>query len=168
MTVLEIRLRPAEPGDASALAAVHDAAWLEAYRGIIPGRELNRMVGRRGAAWWRASLARRDQTTVLDYDGQVIGYATTGPSRSGEVPFKGEVYELYMEPVFQGLGFGRLLFVEAMRQLRRRALRPRIVWSLADNVRAVGFYRHLGGKPVATGIERFGSVSRPTVALGWS
>ncbi|OYX11888.1 MAG: GNAT family N-acetyltransferase, partial [Rhizobiales bacterium 32-66-8] len=43
-----IEIRRAKPQDASAIAGVHDAAWLTAYRGIIPGLELERMVERRG------------------------------------------------------------------------------------------------------------------------
>ena len=43
-----ITIRRAIPGDAEQIAAVHDAAWREAYRGLIPGRELERLIARAG------------------------------------------------------------------------------------------------------------------------
>ena len=35
-----ISIRTARLGDEDEIASVHDAAWREAYRGVIPGREL--------------------------------------------------------------------------------------------------------------------------------
>ena len=49
-----ISIRAARLGDEGEIATVHDAAWREAYRGVIPGRELERMIARRGPEWWRA------------------------------------------------------------------------------------------------------------------
>jgi hypothetical protein len=37
---------------------VHDAAWRDAYRGLIPGRELERMIARRGPRWWQSAILR--------------------------------------------------------------------------------------------------------------
>ena len=52
-----ISVRTARLGDESEIAPVHDEAWREAYRGVIPGRELERMIKRRGPAWWRSAIA---------------------------------------------------------------------------------------------------------------
>jgi len=46
MTQALITIRRAIPGDAEQIAAVHDEAWREAYRGIIPGGELERLIAR--------------------------------------------------------------------------------------------------------------------------
>ena len=46
------------PGDAEEIARVHDASWRDAYRGVIPGVELERMIARRGPAWWHAVSVR--------------------------------------------------------------------------------------------------------------
>jgi len=48
-----ISIRTARHGDEIQIARVHDAAWRDAYQGVIPGRELERMIARRGPAWWR-------------------------------------------------------------------------------------------------------------------
>lgn len=167
MRVLDIRLRPAERGDARDLAAVADAAWLEAYRGILPGRELEQMLSHRGPAYWDGALTGPGQMTVLEFDGRVVGYAAGGRARGVGPQFRGEVYELYVDPVFQGLGFGRLLFAEAMRRLKKRNLRPVLVWVLAENERAVGFYKHLGGKFVSRADDRPGTFGSEAMAFAW-
>ena len=53
-----IALRPAHQDDAVSLAAVHEEAWRATYRGIIDGRELERMISKRGPKWWRTALSR--------------------------------------------------------------------------------------------------------------
>ena len=53
MDTVAIDIRRARAGDAPALAAMHAAAWRYAYRGILPGLVLERMIAEHGEAWWR-------------------------------------------------------------------------------------------------------------------
>src|SRR5690606_26577131 len=101
MSTLSIGVRRAETSDASGITAVHDAAWRYAYEGLIPAQELNRMIARRGAAWWERAIRRGTGILVLDVGGTVAGYATFGPNRARDLPQKGEVYELYLMPEYQ-------------------------------------------------------------------
>ena len=52
MTTHVIGVRRAEARDAEAITAVHDAAWRFAYDGMIPAKELTRIIARRGPRWW--------------------------------------------------------------------------------------------------------------------
>ena len=156
MSLDQITIRPAEARDAHAVAAVHDTAWRGAYRGIIPGVELERMVQRRGPAWWGRLIRHQHSVLVLEVHGKIAGYATLGPNRSRTLRVRGEIYELYIEPAYQGLGFGRRLFHAARERLESARLGPFVVWALEDNAQATAFYRALGGEPVAHGVERFG------------
>jgi ribosomal protein S18 acetylase RimI-like enzyme len=70
MTQTAITIRPAGTSDAEGIESVHDASWREAYRGIIPGVELERMVARRGASWWRSAIRRGARINVLDHQDQ--------------------------------------------------------------------------------------------------
>ncbi|MGL5136420.1 MAG: GNAT family N-acetyltransferase, partial [Beijerinckiaceae bacterium] len=137
MATKTIKMRIAEPADAAGLAAVHDAAWREAYRGIIPGRELERMVERRGTGWWSNAVRRGSRIAVLDFDERIAGYASFGRNRAASLPYRGEIFELYLAPDFQGLGFGTRLFNAAKRELANHGLTSFVVWSLAENERAV-------------------------------
>ena len=85
-------------------------AWRGAYRGIIPHLPLERMIARRGQAWWERALEDRYPLLLLDFGGEPAGYATFGRSRLRHTPAQGEIFELYLHPVYQGLGLGRRLF----------------------------------------------------------
>jgi ribosomal protein S18 acetylase RimI-like enzyme len=70
-------------------------------------------------------------------------------------------------PEFQGVGFGRRLFSAAQRELAGHGLTSLVVWSLADNERAIEFYEKLGGLMVGRAHETFGTVARERLAYGW-
>jgi ribosomal protein S18 acetylase RimI-like enzyme len=167
MTTKTIRIRMARTGDAEHVAAIHDAAWMEAYRGIIPGAHLEQMVQRRGASWWETAIARGSRIAVLDFDGVPIGYASYGRNRAASLPYRGEIFELYLKPEFQGLGFGSRLFSAARRELANHGLTSIVVWSLGENERALRFYERLGGLLVGRAHEKFGEVSCERLAFGW-
>jgi ribosomal protein S18 acetylase RimI-like enzyme len=145
MSVLTILVRAAEPADAAGLAVVHKAAWLEAYRGILPGRTLARMVEKRGPENFARAVGRGEGYLVLVVGKVLAGYASFGMSRHGDGRPCGEIYELYLLPAYQGLGFGTRLFTAARKRLADAGLARLIVWALADNERAATFYQRQGG-----------------------
>jgi ribosomal protein S18 acetylase RimI-like enzyme len=167
MSTTTSRIRLARHSDAEGIARVHDAAWREAYRGIIPGKELERMVERRGAAWWQEALSRGSRVAVLDFDDKVAGYASFGRNRAASLPYRGEIFEIYLLPEFQGLGFGQRLFRSTRRELAAHGLGSTVLWALADNARAIAFYEKLGGLLVGRAHETFGSIRRERLAYGW-
>lgn len=147
---------------------MHDAAWAQTYRGIIPGRDLARMIARRGPSWWKRALDRHTAVLVLEIGNEIQGYATVGPNRMRMLPFAGEVYEIYLLPEAQGLGFGRHLFAAARAELRRYGLAAFTVRVLAENEAARGFYERLGGSVAAETGERIGETTLPVVVYGFS
>jgi ribosomal protein S18 acetylase RimI-like enzyme len=167
MSTQTIRIRVAEPADAASIADVHDAAWMEAYRGIIPGKHLERMVQRRGESWWAHAISRGSRIIVLDVGNKIAGYASYGRNRVSALPFRGEIFELYLLPEFQGIGFGKRLFNAVRRELSNSGHTSVIVWSLADNERAVSFYEGLGGLLVGRANETFDTIQRERIAFGW-
>ncbi|MCW1842057.1 GNAT family N-acetyltransferase [Prosthecomicrobium hirschii] len=167
MRLGQIGVRRATAKDAEAIAGIHDEAWRLAYGGIIPGGNLERMVARRGPAWWAKAVERRAAILVIEVGGRICGYATIGPSRMRMLPFAGEVYEIYMKPEYQGLGFGRPLFEAARDELKRYGFKSFAVRVLRDNEMAQGFYRRLGGLQAAETSERIGDRSLPVVVFGW-
>jgi ribosomal protein S18 acetylase RimI-like enzyme len=168
MSTTLIEVRPARTADAAAVAATHDEAWRSAYQGIIPGAELERLINRRGPAWWDSAIRKGSRVSVLCFGDQVAGYANYGRNRARSLQFDGEIYELYLRPEFQGLGFGRRLFAAAKRDLMQSGLKTLVIWALSDNEHATEFYRNLGGRMVARSSERFGPKSLDKVAFAWT
>lgn len=167
MRTLAIEVRRAEAHDAEAITAVHDAAWRFAYDGMIPAKELARIIARRGPRWWDRAIRRGTAILVLEVGGAICGYATVGPNRARNLDEKGEVYELYMKPEYQGVGLGTRLFLAARRELARFGFDTVVVWALADNENACRFYNNAGGRRIARANERFGDVALSKVAFAW-
>jgi GNAT superfamily N-acetyltransferase len=167
MVKTAVSIRRARPGDSRDIARVHDASWRDAYRGVIPGVELERMIARRGPDWWHSAIMRGTGLLVLDFDGRLAGYATFGRNRVPSMPYSGEIFELYLLPEHQGLGFGRRLFKASRRELAEHGYLSTIVWALADNDTALAFYARLGGQTVRRAEESFGSCMLTRVAFGF-
>jgi GNAT superfamily N-acetyltransferase len=128
----KVRVRSGKPADAVALSRIFKEAWQLAYRGIIPHLHLESMIRQRSPEWWRDALKSGDTALVLEMAGTVAGYATIGSSRQ-RGPFQGEIYELYLDPIYQGLGLGEHLFEGCRHALDMRRLNGLIVWALLDN-----------------------------------
>ena len=168
MKTIAAEVRFAENRDASALAEVHEVSWRGAYSGIIPFTTLAKMVGRRGPEWWRRAIDNRAAILVVEFNGEIAGYATLGRNRTKALPAEGEIYEIYLQPKFQGLGFGKRLFTEARSLLSDRGMKGLVVWALADNDNAMMFYAAVGGADVAEGAETFENVTLHKVAFTWA
>ncbi|MBM6580873.1 GNAT family N-acetyltransferase [Microvirga sp. BT689] len=164
MSDLLVSIRHAKPDDAACLSKVFDAAWREAYSGIIPGVTLEKMFSRRSERWWRSTVSRGRPLVVLDIGQGVVGYASYGRCRDRTLPAKGEIDELYLLPEYQGIGFGRRLFNAVRNDLRHRDLGRIVVWALEDNSRACAFYEGMGGQKVARVEERIGRTPLAKVA----
>jgi ribosomal protein S18 acetylase RimI-like enzyme len=167
MSTVVIEIRRAKASDAQAVADTHDEAWRTAYQGIIPGNELDKLISRRGPDWWDSAIRKGSRITILQFGDNIAGYANYGRNRARSLTYDGEVYELYLRPEYQGLGFGRRLFTAARKDLQQTGLRSLVVWALSDNEPAVEFYRALGGRAVARSSEKFGSKTLDKVAYAW-
>ena len=163
---VKVSIRSGILGDAPALAEIFKDAWVNAYRGILPEFHLDKIIRRRDPAWWQGAVRSRDRTLVIEVGGTVVGYATFGPTRT-RGPYQGEIYELYMTPVYQGLGFGERLFEACRHALDQKRLKGLVVWALVANQGACHFYWRRGGRPVASVLETFGTTKLEKAAFAW-
>ena len=161
------RVRPAADVDAERIAEIFARSWTLAYTGIIPRLQLEGYIRRRRADWWARAARSGDPPLLLEAGGVIAGYATCGRSRARQT-LKGEIYELYLDPVYQGLGLGVHLFESCRQVLDERGLEGLLVWALCDNRGACEFYRRRGGRPVGEALEQFGDTTVAKMAFGWS
>ena len=134
---------------------------------LFPAVKLERMIARRGPQWWHSAIIRGSRLLVLDFDETIGGYASYGRNRVPSLHYGGEIFELYIAPEFQGVGFGTRLFEVARKDLAEHGYSSFLVWALADNERAVQFYLKLGGRNIRQATERFGSELRTRTAFAF-
>jgi ribosomal protein S18 acetylase RimI-like enzyme len=172
---MELFVRPAGPADAEELAEVQSISWQATYRGLLSPE----LLARTQAAWdawhWRRSLERTDAkgfALVLEgRDAGIVGFGVAGPRRGGREPllrgFGGEIYLLYLLPDFQRRGNGARLMGAMARVLKARGIESALVWALAANEPAVGFYRRLAGSFLMECRKPFFGETVNEIALGW-
>jgi GNAT superfamily N-acetyltransferase len=146
-------VRPALPGDASAIARIHVRSWRAAYAGIVPQPILDGLSAQRRAEFWLDAIANttNDPKWVVERDGRILGFAATGPARDDDLPPQsGEVHAIYVDPDAWSTGLGRALFATAVEDLAGRGFGGLVLWVLTDNARGRRFYEAAGWRPDGT------------------
>ena len=137
-----VKIRPAQPPDAEAIAGVHARSWREGYRDLIGDEPLESIEEGERLAMWQQLLAEPGTASVvvcqLD-DVGVIGFASCGPSRHD--PEVGEILTCYVDPAHWGRGVGRALLATARRLRRRQGFAQAELQVMAGNERARRFYQ---------------------------
>ncbi len=162
-------LRPALPRDADGIARVHVETWQSAYAGLVPTDYLARMtVARSSNQWYRAAAqaTKGNDLMVAEIDGEIVGFAAFGPSRSRDMSYGGEVFALYVTVDWQGQDLGRRLLVTAFEALAKEGHRGAFVWVLAENPSRF-FYEAMGGVRAGERMEKFAGVSLQELAYAW-
>ena len=162
-----VRVRRAGIPDCEELANVFRDSWRHAYTGIIPRLHLEQLIQARGPDWWKKSVKSTGHLLILEASDKIVGYATCGPARRN-TRHRGEIFELYLTPVYQGIGLGEHLFEACRAQLDVDRLQGLVVWALADNNSACDFYWRRGGRPVAQTKEMFGQSQLLKIGYGWT
>ena len=145
----DLRVRPAEPGDAEAMVQLTASGWRSAYRGMVPDSYIERLP----ISGWRHDIAAGLRspdgdsfTWIADVDGSSAGYCfVAAPGR--EEPEESRVAELvaiYVDPSRWGQGLGRALMVSSLEEAARRGYEEIVLWTFERNQRARAFYDQLG------------------------
>jgi L-amino acid N-acyltransferase YncA len=168
----DVAIRRALPGDAPAIAAVHVAAWRDAYAGLLPARLRRSLSVEEAALKWRPvlSVPRPAVFVALRPDRGLVGFGSCGPQRAAELiadGFAGEVEAIYLLATDRRRGLGRRLMAEMARTLIADGHASAAHWVLRDNQRSRGFYEALGGELAGARVEMRGTVAFHEVAYGW-
>jgi GNAT superfamily N-acetyltransferase len=136
-------VRPVRDVDAEALGRVHATCWHETYDHLVSSATLANLSPRRMAELWTHWMNQGDdfvQFAAL-VDGEIVGFAGSGPARDDDAPRERELYFIYLLHAYHGSGIGQQLFDAAC------GTDPVYLWVAEDNPRAHGFYRRNGFTP---------------------
>jgi GNAT superfamily N-acetyltransferase len=172
---MEFFIRPAGPADAEEIADVQRISWQATYDGILSAETLARAATAWDAVHWRRALERTDDRAVSlvleSRETGIVGFGVAGPRRNGRDPllsrYEGEIYLLYLMRDYQRHGYGARLMAGLARVLKARGVGAAVVWALADNAAAIGFYEHLSGEIVSQCRKPFFGETVNEIALGW-
>jgi GNAT superfamily N-acetyltransferase len=133
-------VRPVRDVDAEALGRVHATCWHETYDHLISKAALENVSPKRLAELWTHWAQQGEDFTMVAalVEGEIVGFAGSGPARDRDAPRNRELYFIYLLDRFHGTGIGQKLFdaVGSDAEL--------YLWVAEDNPRAHRFYTRNG------------------------
>lgn len=152
-----MRVDPAVPDDARAIAEVHVASWQVAYKDLLPAQFLASLSTAQREKMWSEALERGSpQLLVARDEARVAGFVAVGPSRDeGAKEDCAEIWAIYLSPDTWSQGVGGLLWQAALERTREAGFRTVTLWVIAGNERAIRFYRRAGFVPDPDSIKEF-------------
>lgn len=140
-------IRPPRVEDSSTLAFVHNEAWRETYGQLFPeDRFGSEALEQRERMWSQALSSNRPNRVirVAEADGDIVGFAFSGPAMDPDAPRDLELYMIYLRSQAQGSGIGQML-IDAVLGDSQATL-----WVAAKNPKAHAFYKRNGFLPDGT------------------
>lgn len=149
-----ITVRAGTCTDVAGIARVHVNSWRTTYRGLMPADFLaNLSYKQRENQWTRVLCGEASQEFVYvaaDDTGQIVGFASGGPERSGHPLYKGELYCIYLLESCQRQGSGQQLFKAIVTNLVSKGFDLMLLWVLSANLGSGRFYEAIGGHATVT------------------
>ncbi|WP_404429298.1 GNAT family N-acetyltransferase [Microbacterium lacus] len=137
----DIVVRPVRDVDAEALGRVHATCWHETYDHLISKAALEKISPRRMAELWTHWAVQGPDFKMFAalVDGEIVGFAGSGPARDKDAPAFRELYFIYLLDAHHGTGIGQRLFDSVIGSDESVYL-----WVAEDNPRAHRFYTRNG------------------------
>jgi GNAT superfamily N-acetyltransferase len=146
-------------------------SWRTTYAGLIPADFLAGLSAQAQERRWAEILAAQGGATfvyVAESDGEVVGFSSGGREREGNSKYSGELYAIYLLHEHQGRGLGRELVGAVAGRLADAGHRAMLVWVLAANTAARGFYEHLGGRFLGDARHDVAGLELDEASYGWT
>lgn len=169
MSTPQIRLANQE--DLPGMVKVRVDTWRSAYRGLVPDAYLDALSYERIVERWREWLFLNPPPKIAAFVAEedqagIVGIAICGPEEGSDPIYAGQVFVLYVHPVYQRQGSGRRLMGACAAHLAKEGMGSLLVWVLRDNPYRA-FYENLGGSRLREKKVRIGDLDLPEVAYGW-
>lgn len=148
-------VRKASLEEVDEIGRVHYETHVQTYSGKFPEGVIESFPASQRAKMWAHILAGHfGDLWVAEFEGRIVGFASTGPSRD-QPPIRDlELGSIYLLAANHGSGLGQELLDVALGD------RAASLWVLDDNPRAHAFYARNGFSPDGTDKidEHFGNV----------
>lgn len=140
-----ILIRQMLTDDVPYVARFHHAAWMDAYRDLLPTEEVEKITLRHFQNSWKQILEDDERTNLIAIEKAMpVGYASYRPRKKEG---RWELIGIYVDPSSMNKGCGSTLFGAVVSAIKEKKATKLIVWVMEKNQRAVSFYRKQGMHP---------------------
>jgi ribosomal protein S18 acetylase RimI-like enzyme len=168
-------IRPASLEDATDLATMHVASWLETYPGLLPPSMLTSLSVDKRAAMWKQVIGATPtpgsaKVYLAQIDKEIVGFGSCVSQRTQTLKdsgYDGEISAIYVLRAFQRRALGMRLLHAMASDLSGRGFTAVSLWVLRDNAPARRFYERYGAQVVAEREESRPDGALSEVAYGW-
>ena len=146
-------IRAARVEDAAATAAIRVGGWQASYRGQLPDGLLDRLSVERDTLRFAdhvGHLPAGRRVWVAELDREIVGFASTGPTRDQDGAGEAEIYAIYVRPDRYRCGIGGALLAHAVTDLAGQGYTRAMLWTLDTNSAARRFYEREGWRADGT------------------
>ena len=158
--------------DSLGIARVHTQTWQTTYRGIVPEDYLDALQVEERQKHWVSTLSTPAPDTFgyvaeNEENSEIAGFIHGGTTRNPELPYRGELYAIYILKDYQQHGLGRRLIQALVRDLLRAGMPDMFLWVMEANHASRRFYAALGGHYIKTNTFEINGVPINECAYGW-
>ena len=143
---MNIIIRKAKPEEAERITDINIEVWNTTYKDLIPQETIDFLQKKteERVEHKKKSIEEKNNTIVAEVDGEIVGFNTFGEARDKDYAGSGEIYAGYILDSYQGLGLGRQMAIECMKELLDRGYKT-FVSKCLDGNPANEFHKSLGG-----------------------
>ncbi len=150
---MDIVIRKAKPEEAEQIIDISIEVWNTTYKNIIAQDIIDKLQSKDEARIERTknNIKENQNTFVAEVDGKIVGFNTYGRSRDDNYANSGEIYAGYILDDYQGLGLGRKMAVECMKELLNQGFTTLVTKCLEGNP-SNEFHKSLGGEYIGKSV----------------
>jgi ribosomal protein S18 acetylase RimI-like enzyme len=139
-------VRYANINDSMVLGSIHSQSFKQAYKDIIPNAILENFTAEKREKYIQKSIIDGTEEYILILkDNEPSGFMCIGKCRDEDLDSSfGEVWGIYLLPLFWNQGLGMELVNWGIQELRQRGFEKISLWVLEENINARRFYEKLG------------------------
>lgn len=161
-------IRPATPEDGEGIAALFMRVWGVTLKPFLPDGFLSRFEHDVQKQKYAERAADPGWTLfVAEGGGRIVGMIGAKDNDAEPFTYQKQVKAMYVDPDAQGRGVGTALLEVLFETLRNGGVKSAMLWCIAGNARARGFYEKRGGRGIAGVAAPQEYDALPHVAYGW-
>lgn len=159
--------------DNAGIGRVHALTWKTTYRGMLPDAYLDAIQVEEWQQNWVPRLSnpapnRFGHVAENEENGEIIGFVRGGSTRYPELPYRAELYAIYILEAYQQRGLGRRLAQALAGDLQKAGFSDMLLWVFEENHSSRRFYEALGGQYIKSNTFEVGGASVVERAYGWT